>query len=417
MEIARPLAGFVDRNLAMVPARTHAVRHFMQTFVEQHLDRLPRPELRWFNHPLPAFQVCGYTGLLLGFVQSMILTERVGLSQLVLLGITGVVVVTFHSVVMATKIFTGEEQIIYYHHEIAVVAMLAVFLRLIHQPVLRYLDVVILGIGLFLACGRVGCLMVGCCHGRPAGRGIRYNLKHAKAGFPDHLVGVRLFPVQAVESLFVLVMVLMGIVLLLHDSLPGEVLEWYTVVYGLGRFGLEFLRGDLDRPYYWGFSQAQWISSILMASLLWAEFQGALPFHPWHAVACAALFSTVLLVAISRRVRKVPEHLLLRPQHVGEIAEAIEFAISSGETRTSINCHQGQQIPVGCTSLGILVSGSKIELRSGHFCQYTISSKDGTMTADVAQAIASLICRLRHPACNLNLVRGNGGTFHLVVPT
>src|SRR5712692_6791297 len=137
------------------------------------------PEIRFAGRAFSAFQVCGYTGLLLGFVQSMILIRRLGLSQLVLLGITVVVILTFYALVMATKILTGEEQIIYYHHEIAVMAMIALFLRLTHQPVLHYLDVAILGIGLSLACGRVGCLMVGCCHGRPDSRGVRYGLDHA----------------------------------------------------------------------------------------------------------------------------------------------------------------------------------------------------------------------------------------------
>ena len=31
-----------------------------------------------------------------------------------------------------------------------------------------YLDATALGLGAFLACGRVGCTLAGCCHGRPA---------------------------------------------------------------------------------------------------------------------------------------------------------------------------------------------------------------------------------------------------------
>ena len=39
-------------------------------------------------------------------------------------------------------------------------------------PVLPYLDLTCLGLGIFLVCGRQGCLMVGCCHGKPCGWGI-----------------------------------------------------------------------------------------------------------------------------------------------------------------------------------------------------------------------------------------------------
>jgi hypothetical protein len=163
--------------------------------------------------PFPAYQVCGYTGFIVGLMQSLVLIKLAALSNFVLLGITGVVILTFYGLVAATKIITGEEQIIYYHHEIAVMAMLALFLRLTRQPLLPYLDVGILGIGMFLAFGRVGCLMVGCCHGRPYKFGVCYRPEHAKEGFPDSLVGMRLFPIQAVESMFVLGVLLLGDVL------------------------------------------------------------------------------------------------------------------------------------------------------------------------------------------------------------
>jgi hypothetical protein len=180
-----------------------------------------------FNRPLPAFQVCGYSGFIAGAVQSFILIKALGLSYLVLLGMTGVLILTFYRLVMATKVITGEEQIIYYHHEIAVMAMIALFLRLTHQMLLPYLDIGILGIGLFLAFGRVGCLTVGCCHGRPYKFGVCYKPEHAKEGFPASLVGVRLFPIQAIESLFVLCVVVLGDVFVARGQQPGEALELY----------------------------------------------------------------------------------------------------------------------------------------------------------------------------------------------
>src|SRR5439155_22019386 len=97
-----------------------------------------------------------------------------------------------------------------YHHEIDVMINAALLLWLLGQPLLPYLDLTILGIGMFLACGRVGCLMVGCCHGRPHSWGVRYKQEHADAGFAPYYVGVRLFPIQAVESLWVLSIVIVG---------------------------------------------------------------------------------------------------------------------------------------------------------------------------------------------------------------
>src|SRR3954466_6983469 len=90
-------------------------------------------EVRLGSRSFPTFQLCGYTGLLLGFAQSLLLVHHLGLSQLTLLGMTGVVILAFYVLMMATKILTGEETIIYYHHEIAVMAAIALFLLLTHQ--------------------------------------------------------------------------------------------------------------------------------------------------------------------------------------------------------------------------------------------------------------------------------------------
>ena len=65
------------------------------------------------------------------------------------------------------------------------------------------LDVTALGLGVFLTCGRCGCLMVGCCHGKPFRWGVRYGEAHAREGFPAVYVGARLFPVQALEAVIV----------------------------------------------------------------------------------------------------------------------------------------------------------------------------------------------------------------------
>lgn len=81
---------------------------------------------------------------------------------------------TFLALAMAAKIVPGKETLVYYQHEIAVMITATFLWRMLRQPVLCYLDVTILGVGLFLAFGRVGCLMVGCCHGRPSPWGVCY---------------------------------------------------------------------------------------------------------------------------------------------------------------------------------------------------------------------------------------------------
>ena len=80
------------------------------------LDKLVRPDIHILHKPRSSFHVCGYTGLILAIVQSMILAVYGGLSPWILTGIIGVAILTFLGLVMSTKIITGEEQIIYYYH-------------------------------------------------------------------------------------------------------------------------------------------------------------------------------------------------------------------------------------------------------------------------------------------------------------
>ena len=123
---------------------------------------------------------------------------------------------------MATKIVTGRESLVYYHHEVAILSVSAGLLTSVGLPVLPYLDVTALGLGVFLVCGRCGCLMVGCCHGKPFRWGLRYSEAHAREGFPAACyVGARLFPVQALEALVVGTIVSACAIAVLRGAAPG----------------------------------------------------------------------------------------------------------------------------------------------------------------------------------------------------
>jgi hypothetical protein len=211
-------------------------------------------------------------------------------------------------------------------HEIAVMLMAALFLWTTRRPLLPYLDITILGIGTFLTCGRIGCLMAGCCHGRPYRWGIRYREDHAAAGFPSCLVGVRLFPIQAVESLWVLGTVVVGTYFVWTGRQPGSALAWYIVTYDAGRFAFEFARGDADRPYWLGFSQAQWLSLLLTGGVVWAERAGVVPFSRWHLAVFALLAAAMIAVSLKRRFQSTPTFRLLQPRHFHQIANAVRVA-------------------------------------------------------------------------------------------
>lgn len=393
------------------------MRNRFVQLINGYFDKLVRPEVHILHRYWPSFQVCGYTGLVLAILVAMILVTYLSLSPWVMSGVIGIGVLTFLGLAMITKIITGEEQLIYYHHEIAIMIMAAIFLKMINQPALPYLDVTILGIGTFLVCGRVGCLMGGCCHGRPNKWGVCYRKEHADAGFTHYYVGVRLFPIQAVESLWVLGVVLVGIMFLLGGRPSGETLAWYVITYDIGRFCFEFVRGDPGRPYRWGFSEAQWTSIILMCAVVWGEIAGALTFHLWHVGATAGMALTMIVIAFNRKFRGTLKHHLLLPRHIKEVAEAVDLVSNSDAQNRDIANENAVQvsIPMSCTSLGIQISSGKIHDNKTFVDHYTFSSKKGTMSKETAGTLADLIIQLKHFSGSKELVMKNRGVFHLLI--
>ena len=364
------------------------------------LDRLVRPEVRLLGRSRPAYRVCGYVGLGLAVALAMALVWQQGLSPAVMLAVIAAAVATFLALAMATKLVAGEENLVYYHHEIAVVIAASALLWLLDEPVLAYLDPTILGVGLFLACGRVGCLMVGCCHGRPARRGVRYRAEHAAVGFPAYLVGVRLVPVQAVEALWALGIVLVGSGLVLAGQPPGSAFAWYVVAYDLGRFAFELVRGDPQRRYLLGFSEAQWIAVLLTALVVAGELAGVLPFAAWHLGALGGMAAAML--ALTWRSRSGVD-ALLRPRHVEEIAAMLSPVAGPGIVR------------VGQTSLGVRVSAGRVESGGDRLAHYTLSTGDGSLTTATAAALAGLVVKLGHDARPYDLVPGGSGVFHVLI--
>lgn len=128
-------------------------------------------------------------------------------------------------------------------------------LRLYGKPVLRVLDGTIRYLVLAVAVTRIGCFLNGCCAGGPTDLpwGVVY---------PREVV--RRHPTQVYESaamfgLFFLLKWLEG-----RNLPPGAVLFTAFLYYGLLRFGLEFIREDLQ-PALLGFSITQWIGLGLIA--------------------------------------------------------------------------------------------------------------------------------------------------------
>ncbi|HEX6924294.1 MAG TPA: prolipoprotein diacylglyceryl transferase family protein [Longimicrobiaceae bacterium] len=381
--------------------------------LSRRMDRLVRPHVRVLGRKRSSFHVCGLTGLAAALALASVLAAQRDLSAWVLAGAALTACATFLALAMATKIVTGEEKLIYYHHEVAILTTVTLMLWAFRQPVLSYLDVTLLGVGTFLFCGRVGCFMVGCCHGRPHRWGVCYRQEHADEGFTRPFVGVRLFPIQLVESAWVFTTVLVGAWMVLRGAPPGAALAWYVVVYDVGRFGFEFLRGDA-RPYRAGFSEGQWTSLLLMLVVIAGEVRGVIPSQAWHVAAAAGMVATMIAVTLHRRRRGDSRHRLLSPRHIREVAEAVDLLAAAGApTRTADGA---TVVNVARTSAGLNISAGAVEETGGVLRHYTLSGNAPWRRVD-ADAVGRLLIRLRHPDASGELVPGREGIFHFLIRT
>jgi phosphatidylglycerol---prolipoprotein diacylglyceryl transferase len=143
-------------------------------------------------------------------------------------------------------------------------------------PLWLTLDTLVPPTLLGLACGRVGCLLAGCCYGgvTRVPWAIHYPHTHPTAGFGVH-------PSPVYESLGAVVLIILVLTAERHPAYrPGWLTGGLLVGYGLLRFGLEYLRGD---RLVWvpglGLSASQVVSLVMIAlglTTVWFLYQNDL---------------------------------------------------------------------------------------------------------------------------------------------
>ena len=120
---------------------------------------------------------------------------------------------------------------------------------------LEYFDLVMPSIALAQGFGRIGCLLAGCCYGYETESAL--SITFTDSDFAPN--GVALIPTQIYSSL--LNFVHFGILLFIakRKKADGQVAAAYLVFYSVGRFILEFFRGDLERGNVGVLSTSQFI--------------------------------------------------------------------------------------------------------------------------------------------------------------
>lgn len=370
----------------------------------------PGLHIKFFNKKIHSFHFFGVLGYVLGILLGVSLCYFLDLriSIILLMGLVGAA--TFFLLAFAAKIITGDETIVYYHHEIAILIFCSITLYLLHYPVLQYIDITLLGIGAFLAFGRIGCFNVGCCHGRPGNFGYRYGAHHVADGFTWYYKDVILFPVQLIESAFVFCIVITGSILLFQNTLPGTVLILYTVVYGAFRFAIEFFRGDAERPYWKGLSEGQWTTLLLIGLSLGLSFTGHLPFYNWHLVFFLLLVSVSLYVVFAQR--KTIKYRLLRARHIEELATGLQHMKL---TENNLLRESEDAINIYSTTEGLSISSGRFNAKNKSLRHYTISSDSNLLLDAISvKKIGNMISLIKKHNPHFEMIEKENGVYHLI---
>ncbi|MCB9765480.1 MAG: prolipoprotein diacylglyceryl transferase [Alphaproteobacteria bacterium] len=229
------------------------------------LDRLPRARVRLGDRTVPTYQVAGLSGALAASLTTVALTAATGQSVLVGFGVVALALAAFPLWGLLRRALTGAETYVLLEMLLAILGLQALGLWALGLEVRPGLDRSIVGLCVFMAFGRAGCLVNGCCYGLPAPLGVRYPRECRRAGAPD----VRRLPVQAIEcGAWVLLAAISAVVVILGR--PGDALALVLACYAGLRFSLEGLRAD-PRPHALGLSESRWISLGLLPLAAWAQ--------------------------------------------------------------------------------------------------------------------------------------------------
>ena len=128
-------------------------------------------------------------------------------------------------------------------------------------PFLKYFDLVMPAVALAQGFGRIGCFLAGCCYGLQMESPISIVFTHSDFA-PNH---VPLLPTQLISSGLDFLHCLILLYAAKKCKSDGRVSALYLIFYSIGRFGLEYLRGDLVRGSVGALSTSQFISIFILA--------------------------------------------------------------------------------------------------------------------------------------------------------
>lgn len=126
---------------------------------------------------------------------------------------------------------------------------------------LSYMDLVLPSVALAQGFGRIGCFLAGCCYGKETHSAFSVTF-HDSLYAPNN---VPLFPSQLVSSGLNFLNFIVLSLIARKVKKEGYVTAFYLIFYSIGRFIIEFFRGDLLRGSVGILSTSQFISIFVLA--------------------------------------------------------------------------------------------------------------------------------------------------------
>lgn len=242
---------------------------------------------------LPTYGVLFGAGIVLGFWVSGQNSERLGIDGQkarnlgLLVGIWGIVGAKILAIVNSWEFYaahpremfsltTLQEGGVYLGGLLAALLAAGWYMRRHQMPALSTADAFAPGIALGHAVGRIGCFAAGCCWGKPTeafwGVTFKDSLAQQWAGTP---LGVTLIPTQLLEAGFEFASFVFLMWQFQKRKFDGQVIGAYLLLYGLARFGLEYLRDDPGRGSFWGGAlsgmQLLCVALLVAGAFLWVS--------------------------------------------------------------------------------------------------------------------------------------------------
>lgn len=136
-----------------------------------------------------------------------------------------------------------------------------IYCRRHEMDFLQIFDLTVPAIAFAQGIGRIGCLLAGCCYGMEVSAENPIAIVFTNSSYAPN--NVALLPTQIISS--VLNFIHFGILMYLSKKTKakGQLAGFYLVFYSIGRFILEFFRGDLIRGNVGTLSTSQFIAIFM----------------------------------------------------------------------------------------------------------------------------------------------------------